>query len=62
MDPNAFLEAKSLERRGTVTQVFEFLIQNKRWWLMPTVAVLLILGVLMLLGGGAAAPFVYSFF
>jgi hypothetical protein len=35
---------------------------NKKWWLLPIMLVLFMLGALMLLGGTAAAPFIYSLF
>jgi hypothetical protein len=39
-----------------------FLKERKKWWLMPLILVLLILGVLVILGGTALAPFIYTLF
>jgi hypothetical protein len=39
-----------------------FLRQNKKWWLLPILGVLLLLGVLIFLSGTAAAPFIYTLF
>lgn len=39
-----------------------FLKQNKKWWLLPIVAVMLLMGMLIVLGGTAAAPFIYTLF
>ncbi len=40
-----------------------FAMQRKKWWLMPVILVLLILGLVLIFGGGSAlAPFIYSLF
>ncbi len=36
--------------------------QNKKYWLIPILLVLLALGALVLLSGTAAAPFIYTLF
>lgn len=42
---------------------FEFLKDNKKWWLLPIVLVLLILGALLvLIQGSMWAPFIYPLF
>jgi hypothetical protein len=51
------------EKGGNLfTDFLAFLRHNKKWWLLPIVAVLLLFGVLMLLSGTAAAPFIYTLF
>ncbi len=40
-----------------------FLIERKKFWLVPIVLVLLLLGVLIVFGGSSAiAPFIYTLF
>ena len=39
-----------------------FLKENKKWWLVPMVIGMLLMGVLIVLGGSAAAPFIYTLF
>jgi len=39
-----------------------FLLQNKKWWLIPILVSLLVLGALMLLSSTAVAPFIYTLF
>ena len=39
-----------------------FLKQNKKWWLMPILAVMLLPGLLVFLGGSGAAPFIYTLY
>jgi hypothetical protein len=40
-----------------------FLSENKKWWLLPILIVLGLVGVLVVLGGGSGlAPFIYPIF
>lgn len=57
-----FDRAARAGRSSFAGEVWQFLFQNKKWWLLPIVLVLFMLGALMLLGGTAAAPFIYSLF
>ncbi len=49
-------------RTGLVSEFWQFLKYNKKWWLAPIVISILGLGLLVLLGGSAAAPFIYTLF
>lgn len=41
----------------------QFLIERKKWWLMPIVLMLLLLGMLIIMTEGSAlAPFIYTLF
>jgi hypothetical protein len=45
------------------SEFFEFLMDNKKWWLLPIVLMLLILGALIVMTQGSAlAPFIYTLF
>jgi len=40
-----------------------FMKERKKYWLVPVIIVLLLLGLLIIFGGGSAvAPFVYTLF
>ncbi len=52
----------SEKREGLLGEFWEFLKQNKKWWLLPILAVILVLGLLVFLGGSGAAPFIYTLF
>jgi hypothetical protein len=39
-----------------------FLKQRKKFWLLPLITILLAFGVLIVLSGSAIAPFVYTLF
>jgi hypothetical protein len=47
---------------GLVSEFFDFVLHNKKWWMIPIVVSLLILGLLVLLSGSGVAPFIYTLF
>jgi len=48
---------------GTFKDLWDFLKVRKKWWLLPIIIVLLLVGVLIVFGSGSAvAPFVYTLF
>ena len=57
-----FEKAAQEERISIVQEFFIFLRDNKKWWLLPIILVLGMVGVLAVLGGSAAAPFIYTLF
>lgn len=58
-----FERAASQERgRGIARDFWDFLRQNKKWWMLPIVAVLALFGVLVILSSSPLAPFIYSLF
>ncbi|WP_299763677.1 DUF5989 family protein [uncultured Dokdonia sp.] len=47
----------------TLKDLWLFMKERKKFWLLPIIIVLLVLGILIVLGGSSAlAPFVYSLF
>lgn len=59
--PDDFAEHARGGRRGLVSEMWAFFLENKKWWLLPIVITMLGLGVLVVLGGGAT-PFLYALF
>jgi hypothetical protein len=58
-------ELQRLARRPRTSlprELLDFLRETRKWWLAPILICLLLLGLLMLFGGGAAGPFIYTFF
>jgi hypothetical protein len=49
-------------RGSAFGEIGEYLLENKKWWMVPILFVLVMFGTLMLLGGTAAAPFIYTLF
>ena len=59
---NRFEEQAASCRPGLVAELIEFLVSNKKWWLVPIIVVLLALSGLLLLSSTAVAPFIYTLF
>jgi hypothetical protein len=63
MPPTDFEKAAAAQpEQGLIREFFGFLAQNKKWWLLPILLVVLLLGLLIFLSGTAAAPFIYTLF
>ena len=43
-------------------ELFTFIRHNKKWYLIPILVSIFLLGVLIALGGTGAAPFIYTLF
>ncbi len=44
-------------------EIIEFLIERRKYWLIPIVIILLFFGALIILGQGSVmAPFIYTIF
>ena len=50
------------DRQSLVSEFWDFLKHNKKWWLLPILVVVLGLGALVFLSGSGAAPFIYTLF
>ncbi len=57
-------EETAAEQSGNnlLSELWNFLRHNKKWWLLPILTILLLFGVVMLLSASAAAPFIYTLF
>jgi len=46
-----------------VSELFQFMRENKKYWMAPIVITLVLVGVLLVLAKGSAiAPFIYTLF
>jgi hypothetical protein len=62
-DSQHSFEAADQEKQASLlSEALQFLRQNKKYWLIPILLLLLVLGALVILGGTVAAPFIYSLF
>lgn len=59
---NEFEKAGKQPQPGFVREFLAFLAHNKKWWMIPLVILILLLGLLIMLGGTGAAPFIYTLF
>lgn len=49
-------------RQSFLSEFADFLMDNKKWWMLPILFVLLLVGVLLIVGGSGVAPFIYTLF
>ena len=61
-EKDAFQRAAAEKPPGLFREFLAFLRHNKKWWLVPILVVLLLVGVLVVLGGTALGPFIYPLF
>lgn len=50
------------KRQSLIREFWSFLMQNKKWWLLPMVLILAAFAALIFLSSTAVAPFVYTLF
>jgi Family of unknown function (DUF5989) len=52
-----------MSQSGLIGEFWAFMRERKKWWLLPVIAVLLIVGGLLVFAQGSAlAPFIYTVF
>ncbi len=52
-----------MNKLSILKEFWEFLKESKKWWLVPIVVFLLLLGVVLVAAKGSAlAPFIYTLF
>ncbi len=52
-----------MAKQSLIKEFFLFIKQEKKWWLVPLITVLLIVGALIVLAGSSPlAPFLYPLF
>ena len=54
--------AAETNRGGFLAELWSFVRENKKWWLIPILVALLLFGLLVLLSGTGLAPFIYTLF
>ena len=54
---------KIRSRLSIIGELFAFFWQNRLWWLIPMLTILVLLGILVLLAqSSAVVPFIYTLF
>lgn len=61
-EANEFLIESQAERTGLTREFLDFVRHNKKWWLIPILVVIFLVGLLVVLGGTGTAPFIYALF
>jgi hypothetical protein len=58
----AFADAAARPRRSLPWEIWQFARQNKRWWVIPILVALVLIGALMLLGSTGVGSLIYPLF
>ena len=52
-----------MAKSGLLSELWAFMKVRKKWWLMPIIIVMLLVGALLVFAQGSAlAPFIYTIF
>jgi hypothetical protein len=52
--------AAERQHAGFVSELWSFMKENKKWWLLPLIIALLVFAALIFLSGTGVAPFIYQ--
>lgn len=55
-------ERSAPRNASLASEIWGFLRENKKWWLLPAVVAFAAIALLLLLTSTAAAPFIYTLF
>lgn len=47
---------------GLLQEIAGLILHNKKWWLVPLILALMLVGAIIFLGSTPAAPFIYTLF
>jgi hypothetical protein len=59
---NDFEKASQQKQGNLLAEFWGFMKQNKKFWLLPLILVMLAFAALLILSSSAAAPFIYTLF
>ncbi|MDC0156991.1 DUF5989 family protein [Verrucomicrobia bacterium] len=57
-----FKDLKTKSNRGLLSELWRMFMDNKKYWMIPLVLILLLMGLIVILGGSSSAPFIYTLF
>ncbi len=52
-----------MAKTGLISEFWAFMLVRKKWWLLPIIVVMVLVGALLVFAQGSAlAPFIYTIF
>ena len=51
-----------MSRLRVISELWQLMKHNKKYWLAPIITVLVLIGFLLVVAGSALAPFIYTLF
>ena len=61
-DKNEFEQAGEARPPTLVQEFMQFIVENKKWWMIPILLSFGLIGLLVILSSTGAAPFIYTLF
>jgi hypothetical protein len=61
-EKNEFEKAGDEQPLSLVGEFMHFVLENKKWWLIPILLSFALIGLLVVLSSTGAAPFIYTLF
>lgn len=61
-EKNEFEKAGDDQPSTLVQEFMYFVVENKKWWLIPILLSFALIGLLVVLSSTGAAPFIYTLF
>jgi hypothetical protein len=58
----SFEKEAAKREAGLLREFYGFLMESKKWWLLPLLIAFALVAGLVVLGGTGAAPFIYTLF
>ena len=59
---NEFEKAGDERPPSLVQEFMQFIVENKKWWMIPILLSFGLIGLLVILSSTGAAPFIYTLF
>ena len=59
---NEFEQAGDAKPLTLVQEFRQFIVENKKWWMIPILLSFALIGLLVVLSSTGAAPFIYTLF
>ncbi len=60
--PNEFERSANDPQPTLASEFIQFIVENKKWWLIPIILSFGLIGLLAVLSSTGAAPFIYTVF
>ncbi len=59
---NKFEQEGDAKPQTLVQEFVQFIVENKKWWMIPILLSFALIGLLVVLSSTGAAPFIYTLF
>ena len=60
--PTEFQRLGRRRSAGVLREYFDYVRLRKKWWLVPVIVLLLLVGLVLVLGSSAVGPLIYALF